>query len=73
MLYLTIVTLVPIAEVEVPENGVMQEALQHDVLIARSSGIVYSAKAVGAARCEGGVGADIPCLLFDAFSSRVRE
>lgn len=60
----TVGGLVAISEIEVSEEGVMEEALEDDVLVAGCAGVVDAAEAVGAAGGGGCVGGDIAGVVF---------
>jgi hypothetical protein len=58
-----------IAEVKIAKEGIMQEALQNDILVARRSRVVDTTKAVGTTwRCDG-IGRYVPRV----FLARVGE
>lgn len=56
--------LVSIAQIEVAQEGVVEEALKHDILIASCTCVVDAAKATSPARCDGCVGLDEARILF---------
>lgn len=45
-----------IGEVVITQNGVVEEALENDILIAGGAGVVDASKAICAARGHDGVG-----------------
>lgn len=54
-----------ITEVEVPENGVVKEALQDDILVASGAGVVDASQAVGLAGGGGRIGRNVLGILLD--------
>lgn len=58
-----------VGEIEVAQQGVVQKALQNDVLVAGGAGIVDTAKTTGSARRQCRVGRDIPRVILE----RVRK
>jgi hypothetical protein len=56
---------VPVAEVEVAQDRVVEEALEDDVLVAGGAGVVDAAQAIGLAGRRCGVGGDVCRVVPD--------
>lgn len=61
----TLAALMAVAQIEVAQERIVEEALQHDILVAGCSCVVYAAKAIRSARCDGRVGGDEARVFFD--------
>lgn len=56
---------VAIAEVKVAEEGVMEEALEDNVLVASCTSVIDTAKAVGATRGSCGIVGDVSRVILN--------
>lgn len=61
----------PIAEVKVPQKGVVQKALQNNVLVARCSCIVYTTEAICTAGGEGSIRRNVSRVVLDGVSEEL--
>jgi hypothetical protein len=60
-----------IAQVKVPQDGVVQETLKYDVLVAGCASVVYTTQAVRATRRHDGVCGDDLGVLFDGLCQKL--
>ena len=65
VLRVAVAALVAVAEVVVAQDGVVQEALEDDVLVAGRAGVVDAPEAAGLARRGGRVGRDVGRVVPD--------